>query len=316
MGSRALSTFAYSLNARVLRAHANGPLSSRQLAQSSAWAPESSLRVAVAKLRDLGALTRVEPESGSNDPATALTEAGEGLLQVVDVLDGWLRQGPEAGLSLDEPASRAVVRVLVSSWQAGIVRTLAEGPRTLSELSAGINRISYPSLKRRLAKLRSTQLVVPAGGGRNAGYSPSRWLRQAAAPLAAAARWELEHQAGAVKVSPFEVEAILLLALPLARLPKHGSDRCTFAVLMPAEGSRKPEVAAVGADFQSGALDSSTPGKGPDADIWAVGSAAAWLDALTTGCIDRLRFSGSRATLIGSTIRRLNAALFAAGVDA
>jgi DNA-binding HxlR family transcriptional regulator len=310
-GSRTLSIFAYSLNARVLRAHADGRLLSRELEESIGWAPPTSLRVATTNLCELGVLARVELESGSPGVATDLTVAGRALLPVLDVLERWLQLGPDGALTLDDPAARGVVKVLTTGWDSAMVRTLAERPLTLNELSTGIPDFSYPSLKRRLAKLRSTHLVAPIHGGKTAAFVATDWLRCAVAPLAAAARWELEHDPGAEPISRFEVEAAFLLALPLVPIPKRASGRCTFAVLIPADdGSAKPQVAGVAVEVDRGTLVSCRPGDGLEPDTWAFGSALAWLEAVINGRLDGLRLKGAATPLVKGVVKGINAALY------
>ncbi|HXS48165.1 MAG TPA: hypothetical protein VN756_11985, partial [Solirubrobacterales bacterium] len=188
-GSRALSIFTNALNARVLHAHAEGPLIPAELEEALGWAPQSSLRATVGKMCEIGALSRVDGGTGLVGAAHELTAGGRELLPVADALEGWLADGPSGRTPLDDPAAHGLVRALTAGWDSTIVRALAERPQTLIELSAGINELNYPALKRRLVKLRSTHLVTPIVTEAGTAYAASEWLRRGIVPLTLAERW-------------------------------------------------------------------------------------------------------------------------------
>ncbi|HEX8690621.1 MAG TPA: winged helix-turn-helix domain-containing protein, partial [Solirubrobacterales bacterium] len=233
VGSRALSVFTRVLNARILRAHVAGPLSSKQLEQELGWAPKASLRVATVGLCEVGALLRSEPHGARQGTVTELTPAGADLLALADVLERWLANSPFGPIPLPDTAARGAVRALAAGWDAAIVGAVAERPRTLAELSAEISGHSYPGLKRRLAKLRAANLVtlVP-DGKRSPMHAATQWLRCAVGPLSVAGRWELQHaRASARPMTRREIEAKFLLALPLVELPEDTSGSCVLAAL-------------------------------------------------------------------------------------
>lgn len=309
-GSRALSVFANALNARVLHAHADGQLTPRELEEKLGWAPQSSLRAAVTNLSDLGALTRVNG-SGSPGAPTELTEAGHELLPVADALERWLGSAPVDPIPLEDPAAQGIVRVLTAGWDSTIVRALAEQPHTLIELSARISDLNYPALKRRLGKLRSTQLVVPTATENGTAYEASEWLRRAIVPLTLAGRWERRHSTGTEPISAIEVEAAFLLTLPLAELPLRSTGVCALAVLTSEEQTgAKRDVAGVAVEVKGGAIVSCSAGAASSQPTWALGTVDAWLEALVDGRSETLRVSGTKPRLATSIIKALHTTLF------
>lgn len=313
-GSRALSFFAHPLNARILRAHIDGPLRPGELDESIGWAAQSSLRAAVGKMCDLGTLSRVELNDTALSVVTELTTAGRELLPVASALEGWLQKAPDGPVELDDPAAYGIVKALVASWDATVVRVLAEQPLTLAELNTEIPYLSYPALKRRLAKLRSTRLVTVTGSGKAAAHEATEWLRRSVVPLAVAGRWELLHDPEAEPIGEVEVEASFLLTLPLAEVPsKRLSGTCTLAVLV-SEGApgAEPEVAGVTVEVERGAIVSFSSNGGVSAApaTWALGTPEAWMEALIDGRDDGLRTGGAKPRLAKGVVDGLRESLF------
>lgn len=311
IGSRGLSIFAQGMNAEILRAHSARPLRCCELEGAIGWASPSTLRVAVGRLCEVGALVRTDSSPGSQG-VTELTAAGAELLLVGEALEEWLADSPEGALTLDEQAASGVIRVLAAGWDATMFRTLAERPRGLRELDAAIPQISYQGLKRRLAKLRATRLVVPMGVGKGTTYSVSDWLRRAATPIILAGRWELRHEPGEVAPLPTEIETAFLLLVPLLELPAAASGWCTLAALVPADASwtGEPEVAGVAVRLEQGKVTSCVPHAGAHAPIWALGSVAQWFDAVVDGNYEGLRFGGARPLLSQRLVREIHERLF------
>jgi DNA-binding HxlR family transcriptional regulator len=311
-GSRALSIFTNALTARALRGHALGPLRSSELEETLGWAPQSSLRATVGKLCDMGVLTRAGQAGGSSG-VTELTAAGCELLPVTDALEGWLRSAPEGPVSLDDAAARGIVRVLAAAWDSTIVRALAERPRTLLELNDEIAGLNYPALKRRLAKLRATHLVKPAGEGGPSAVAASEWLRRAVGPLALATRWERSHDAEAEPLSRVDAEALLLLALPLVQLPTRASGDCALAVLTSEDRTGLlSEVASVAIDAKRGVIVSWVSDAPSAHSTWALGATDAWLEAMIDGNYEALRVNGAQPALAESIVKALHASLLRA----
>jgi DNA-binding HxlR family transcriptional regulator len=312
-GSRALSIFTHALSPLVLRAHVDGPLRRGELEGRLGWAPQSSLRAAIGKMRDLGALARAGHEEGGPGAATALTVAGRELLGVADALERWLAQGPDGPVALGDAAGRGVVSALAAAWDSAMIRALAERPRALSELNAAIRPLNYPALKRRLARLRSTRLVTPVEADGGTTYTVSGWLRRAVVPLALLCRWERRHAAGAVALSSSDLLAILLLALPLVGLPGRASGVCALAVLSADDPNGSPGRApGVNVEVERGAVTCCDADAPADPATWALGNADAWLEALIEGRHETVHLRGPDQRLAGRLVTALYADLFRA----
>jgi len=314
-GARALGLFARVLNARVIWAHAEGPLVSGELETRLGWAAKASLRVAIGNLSELGALARVESANGRRPAATELTPAGQDLLRVAEALERWFSHSPFGALELPDPAARGAVRALVAGWDSSVIGALAERPRSLSELSSDLAGHSYAGLKRRVAKMRGANLVDSEDEGRRSPrHGATRWLRKAVAPLCVASRWEHRYASGSLPpLMRREIEAILLLTLPLVDLPGEASGRCVLAA--PATSARPgdddPSLAAVSVTFERGELAAAVAGAEESPSTWALGTPDAWLDALVDGDTQALRIRGSEPALAGLIVEGLHRALFA-----
>jgi DNA-binding HxlR family transcriptional regulator len=315
-GSRALSIFARVLSARILRAHEAGALTSRELEARMGWAAKASLRVAVGNLRALGALAQTSPTAVRRGVTTELTPAGRELLSVADVLEHWLSASPFGPIPLPDTAARGVIRALVGGWDSAIVRTLAEGPRSLSELSSEIGEHTYAALKRRLSMLRSVNLVSPVtGNGRSPSHEATKWLRCAVGPLTAAGRWERRHAGSDTPpMTRHEIEAALLLALPLVELSDDLSGSCVLAAPANPGASQEiePVLAAVSLVVEDGRIETCESGADDTPRTWALGTPDAWLDAMIDGRCDELRLRGPDAELVEVVVAGLHEALFPA----
>lgn len=298
-GSQALGVFARQLTAKVLRVHAEGPLCPSELEETIGWAPQTSLRTATATLRELGALTRVEPEDGARATATELTAAGRELLLVAEALEHWLLSSPVGPIPLDSTAGRGTVKVLTAGWDSTIVMALAERPLSLTELNDAIVSTNYPALKRRISKLRSTSLVSPIGAGKGTTYVATDWLRRAIAPIALAGRWERKHDPSFERVTRGEAEAAFMLTLPLVgELPTEASGTCALTVLAAEESDGPPaEVGGVAVEVEDGRVIAFSPNTALAPTTWALGTADAWFEAVIEGKPEALDIRGSQPEL-------------------
>ena len=307
-GSRALSVFSRVLNARVLRAHGDGLISTRELEERLGWAANASLRAATAGLYELGALER----GGMRMASTRLTAAGHALLAVADALEGWLSHSDFGSLELSDPAAQGMVRALVAGWNSTVVQALAGRPRSLGDLRAEIPWHSYPCLKRRFAKLRRAALVADTGNGRRRSpeYEATPFLRRAVAPLILAIRWEREHLPGA-RVEMRDLEALLFLALPLVELLPSVSGSCVLAMPPGREAADGAESAPgmVALVVDTGRITLQHPAADFTPSTWAAGSAEGWLDALTAGETGSLRMRGPDAEVAVGAIGGLQRVL-------
>lgn len=288
-----LATLSRSSAARVLEAHRDGPLSVRDLRGRLGRAAETSLRTATAQLCELGALER----KGRQSAVTRLTGAGWELLAVAEAL---------------EPAGAAapcVVRALVAGWDATVVHYLAATPRSVGELSAEITDRSYSALKSRLARLRAAGLVErDRARERGRRHVPTRRMRRAAYPLALAARWERDHLPSAPVFCARDVEAVLLLALPLIDLPREAAGRCAMAVASRRRDGPGPAL-AVDLVVETGKPAGRHTEDPPTATTWVMGFSDAWLDAIAAGNRAGLRVRGPEIPLASLVVDQVHRSL-------
>lgn len=312
VGSRVLSLFANPLNARVLRAHVDGPKRFADLKLTVGWSAESTLRAVTKDLCEVGALEREMSAGPRGAVATALAPAGEELLFVADILQAWLARFPSGPIALDGEEAKSAVKALAGGWSSTLIRELATAPVTLSELNGRILEISYPSLERRLNWMRMTgQIEAVESEGRGIPYAPTEWLRRAIGPVAASGRCERRHmEAGSPPVTDSEVEAAMLLVLPLAPLPDHASGRCLLATQTdPVEGEGDGHLAGVTVLIDRGQVVDCVPGIGTSPPCWAIGTPDGWLDAVLNGQIENMRLGGADLQLALDLVAGLHMAL-------
>lgn len=294
-GSLGLSLLAAPLNVVILEALAIRPKSLASLRRDGASPPTTTMR------RHLRALTRasaVERRRGGPDGAVfGLTPAGHGLLDVATVLRGWLAAGPEGALDLGSADAERAVTVLVDGWSAGIARVLAAGPHSLGELDRVIRSAGLSSLERRLTAMRLAGLLerVP-GPGRALCHQPTPWLREAIAPLAAAARWERVNQpAGTSPISRLDVEAAFLLTAPLVRLPRQLEGACRLAVEVRPGGGKHAGVLVTVSRGRISSCVTSIQGR---AQNWVSGAPPTWLRAVIDGEPENLEVGGDEGLIL------------------
>lgn len=292
----------------------DGTLCWGDLSDRIGWAPQTSLRLAVSNLCDIGILAKVTQPGAPRRSATELTEAGRDLLTVADCLELWLQRAPNGPIPLDSAAAIGAVRALTAGWDSIIVRELAERSMTLTELDGRIDDVSYPTLERRLARLRATNLVTRLqGSGKGKPYVVSEWLRHAIAPLSVAGRWERAHMAGeAEEISHVEVEAAFLLTLPLVSLPSDIFGDCALVVLTSA-GEEK-SVSGVTIALRRGAIVSCSSAASSNPTTWALGTPDEWFDAVIDGDFKSLRIQGVNPTLPLRIVQGIHSSLFPASV--
>jgi DNA-binding HxlR family transcriptional regulator len=312
-GSRVLSLFANPLNFRVLRAYSEGPKRLSEVRELVGWPADSTLRTVNANLCEVGAIARVEQPGQIRGAMTALSPAGEELLAVADALQAWLARFPDHPIGLDSEEAKGAVKALAGGWSSALIRELATRPTTLGDLNASLLDITYPALERRLDWMRMTgQIEAVSAEGRGVPYRPTEWLRRAIAPLCAAGRCERRLPAfEAPPVTNLEVEAALLLFLPLASLPDHAIGECLLAVQTdPIPGdSEGPTYAGVAVSVAAGEIVAAIPEVRAEPPNWVVSTVAGWLDAVLDGRLDELRLGGANDQLALDLIAGLHMGL-------
>jgi DNA-binding HxlR family transcriptional regulator len=266
------------LNLHVLRALEDQDLPLSDLNRAVGHPPATTMRAYLKGLTDLEVVERRQEADFPGSVSYTLTETGHKLLAAAAVLQHWLESAPDGPIALGSPAAKSAIKTLVDGWNATIVRVLATRPFALTELARLIPSISYPTLERRIAAMRRVGLLEAqrnGSGSRGTPYKATRWLRQAAAPLTAAAAWERRWApAQTSPIGRIDVEASFLLAIPLLGLPEELSGCCRLAVEIRTES--KLEYAGVMVTVEAGRLVSCAARLKGEPDAWATGTALDW----------------------------------------
>lgn len=309
-GAHALSVLSVALNDHVLRALADGPIPLVDLRRAVGSPPQTTMRSHLKALTEMGVLERHRHEGFPGPVDYELTAAGRDLVQLGEVLQMWLTNAPEGPVSLGSPAAKSNVKALLDGWSSTIVRAVAARPLSLTDLNRLISTHNYPSLERRLGAMRLAGLLDPVPGeGRRTPYGASIWLRQAVAPLVAAARWERRHLSGRVTpVSRIDLESFFLLGVPLLRLSPEFSGSARFVVEVRASNGNH-DLAGALIDVREGEIVACASRLEGDVDAWASGSVSTWLRALVGEEADRLELGGDGALAI-ALLEALHGALF------
>jgi DNA-binding HxlR family transcriptional regulator len=309
-GAHGLSLLGTSPNAIVLRALAEGPTGLAEL-QARGGAPGSTLRARLRELCDADVVaTRRGCTLRGRSKAYELTEAGEDLLLVAEILEGWLDESPNGGRGFGGDGAKAAIGALAEGWSATLLRALAARPLSVADLDSLISAFNYPSLERRIAAMRHAgQVEARPMKGRETPYAVTDWLRRGVAPLLASIRWERRHLNGSgVPLTALDVEAAFLLAVPLLELESGLSSACRLAVELP--NGKEKRVVGVRAGIEDGTVTSCVSRLDGNVDAWASGSVGAWLRALIDRDEESLELGGD-GRLARTLIAGLHDVLFA-----
>jgi DNA-binding HxlR family transcriptional regulator len=292
-GTRALGLLAKPLIATILRQLESGSIRLVDLRRKCGSPAQTTLRAYLRELEGVGAIAKRRRNRFPGALECELEPAGVELLFVADALELWLRQAPEKPLSFGTGEAKAAIKALIEGWSSTMVRALAAGPLSLTELDRLIAGLNYPSLERRLAAMRHTgQVEACQGQGNGTPYAVTDWLRRGIAPLAAAARWERRYlPRESSPIGRIDTEAAFLLALPLLRLDPGLSGSCRMGVEM-GNGQKHGLVGAT-AYVEQGLVNCSAHLE-RDANAWATGSATVWLQAVVDADLDRLELGGDQ----------------------
>ncbi len=285
LGSVALLVLSDSLNLSVLRQLRNGPLTASELL-SELRASRATRFKRLRDLEELGLIVR-EKQSGWPPPTYCrLSDAGHRLLSVGERFEDWFagRQRHQGGGELERAQA---IKALASGWCSTLVRWLAESPRSVTELEALTPpQTSHHDVKRALRALSESGLAerLPRRIGRRHPYALTSSGREAAAPLAAAIRWERGHHWGSDSSwEALAAETLLYMAAPLVTGPAEIEGSCSMLI----EQDR-----AVLMTLSSGQLAARAPAPAEDVQAEALGSGRDWLMALASGRPEALEASG------------------------
>jgi DNA-binding HxlR family transcriptional regulator len=284
-GSKALSLLSVPLNVQLLTALSDErPISLMTLRRMTGTPPQTTLRGRIRSFSEMNILTKQRQSRFAGSVDLELTRNGLDLVEVAEELQAWLSAAPDLPVELGTPAAKSTVRALAEAWTTTIVRALAARPLSLTELNSLLSGITYPSLERRLASLRhSGQIEVCAASNGRTPYRVTTWLRRAVTPLLYAVRWERASLGrSAPPITALDIEALLLLAIPLVEFPTYLSGNCRLAVQL-SDGADRSSFAGVSVVIHDGKLVSCSTRLEGTTDAWASCSVPTLLAALLAG---------------------------------
>lgn len=307
-GAHALSLLSVPLNVQVVETLGKEPRPLIDLRRAVGSPPQTTMRAHLRKLTEMGILERRRQSSFPGSVTYALGPAGAGFLEVADSLRVWLALSPDGPLQLGSAAAKGSIKALVDGWCSVMIRAIAARPLSLTALNRLISSLNYPSLERRLVALRLAGLVEACPDpGRTTPYAATEWMRRAMAPLAVAARWEMQQSAGSPP-GKIDVEALFLLAVPLVRFAPEIAGACRLVVEV-GKGGGGSELAGSMLRVEEGTVTSCTSQLKGEASGWASGSTSAWLRALIEGDAASLEVGGD-CSLAMATVDGLHTNLF------
>ncbi|HXR60119.1 MAG TPA: winged helix-turn-helix transcriptional regulator [Solirubrobacterales bacterium] len=293
-GCQALMLLVAPLNVEILRRLEQGPLSLHDLRRDLGLPPQSTVRLHLKTLDEIGAIGRRPRSEFPRSSDYEITAAGRALLRVGDAAATWLEAAPSEPRELGTTAAKSSIKALAEGWSSHLVRALAARPLSLTELNSLIPRISYPSLERRVTAMRECDLVeAQQETGRLRPYRVTEWLRQAVAPVIAAIDWERTHAPDRTAgIGRLDVEAAFLLAIPLLDLPTKMSGKCRLAVEV--HDGTSPVFAGVLVCIEAGEVTSCVSSLEGEAEAWASGRPRAWLRQLNRTPTGEVEIGGDR----------------------
>jgi DNA-binding HxlR family transcriptional regulator len=289
-GAYALSLLAAPINVQIVTALDGEPRSLAELRRAAGSPPPTTFRGHLKTLTEIGALQR-RAEDGSNGAVYELRESGRELLSVAETLKAWLAEAPNGPITLGSASAKSAVKAAAEGWSTGIMRALASKPLTLTELDRLITDVTYPSLERRLEAMRLAGQIEPvASKGRGTPYTVTEWLRKAIAPLIAGVHWErIQLPDRTVPVTRVDVEAAFMIVIPMLDLPNDVSGLSRLAVQLNGGGQR---LAGVMVDVEKGQVGTCTSRLEGKPAASGIGSATAWIRAVTDPDPERLSIDG------------------------
>lgn len=310
-GAQTLVLLSAPINVLILRALAGAPQQQAELRRAAGFPAQTTLRAQLKRLMEIGAIERRRRDRFPGVLEYELTTAGRELLPILDAMEHWLAKNPDGPRALGGSQAKAAIKALADGWSTTMLRALAASPLSLTELDGVIRSLSYPSLERRLSAMRLAGLIAACpSNGRGTPYAITDLLRLGIACLTTAARWERRNlPLDTAPISQLDTETSFLLAMPLLRPSVEVSGSCRLAAETPAGEKRR--LAGVVVEVSGGTVNSCTTNLQGHTDAWALGSSAAWLDAVIERDTDRLEIGGD-CGLAEALLEGLHEVLFGA----
>lgn len=227
-------------------------------------------------------------------------------------LEDWLARAPHGPLRPGERKATEAGMALIDGWTSGLVDALARGALGPDELRGVLPSLRLGSLRRQLEAMERSGLieVIRCDDGERR-YAVTEWLREAVAPLIAAAHLERHRQLDdSAPPTAVDAAAAFMLVLPLLELPPEPEGSCRLGVVM--RDTTPPRAEGVTAQVEGGHVVLVSPRLDDEADAWAAGSATAWLDTVIEPDAKGVKTGGDRY-LARVLLDGLHERLFGAG---
>lgn len=294
-GGQALSCLSTPLSFSVLKALSEDVYDGEGLRRAVGSPPVSTMRVYMREMEDLRVILRTREKSFPGTVCCEITPAGEQLIQVGEVLEGWLREAPHGPVSLGTTAAKSHVKALTEGWSVHAIRLLAAKSLSLTEVHRFIPAISYPSLERRLGAMKHAgQLERLKNEGRHGRpYRATRWLRRAVSPLAVAIGWERHCVPDlAIPIRNADIEALFLMLVPLLKLPQSAWGLCRLDVEL--KKGEEREFPGVSIGVEGGQIISCTTRWEEQHDLVVSGDPLDWINWIAFKDKDAVAITGDR----------------------
>ncbi|MBS1878870.1 MAG: winged helix-turn-helix transcriptional regulator [Actinobacteria bacterium] len=296
------------LSRMILAALVEGTKTQTELRTWLLLASGTSLNHHLSNLRSLGLLARRRSKRERRRVDYGLSEAGEGLVEVIGLVQAWVGRHHTRRGELSGPLGWRAFNVFADAWELSVLGTLLSEPRSRGDLLGGQLAIALgdEKLHRTLDVLLGAGLLEARGHRGGNRLHLTEWCRIGFGPLAATVRWERRYLAqGATPVITRDAALALEATLPLSR-PEYGA-RGTCAFTIEARGERARAVWARVAEGRVRDGGAGTPPGSPDA--WARGDVERWFAAVLDGDLSGLRLGG-RTELASSVLGGLHHQLY------
>jgi DNA-binding HxlR family transcriptional regulator len=293
-GARSLSLLATPRNFLILQALADGPKRRIELRRAAGSPAQTTISGDLRCLEEIGAIVKRRHDSFPGPVEYELGIPGSELLFVAAALGRWLSLAPEEPLELGSEAAKAAIKTLVEGWSTSILRALATTPLSLTQLDRVIGALNYPALEYRLDAMRlAGQVEARPSNSRGTPWGVTDWLRRGVGPIVAASRWERRHaRAETGPITRLDIEAVLLLAVPLLTLPTELSGSCRLGVEL-TDGSEH-RLAGAMVCVERGEIALCTVHLQGHPDAWSTGSVDAWLQAIIESDVEQIEMGGDQ----------------------
>jgi DNA-binding HxlR family transcriptional regulator len=115
-GAYALTLLSAPLNIHVITALEDESLPLMDLRRAVGSPPQTTMRKQLRSLTELGVLERHRESDFPGSVDFELGPPGRALLEVVQILQGWLADSPDGPVQLGSIAAKSAIRALVEGW--------------------------------------------------------------------------------------------------------------------------------------------------------------------------------------------------------